>query len=65
MYAEEMTCLTNKGEDKLKRLERKIIRNVCGQRKAGEELRSLMNTETHEIFKVKSFIKFIKAQTLR
>lgn len=35
--------LTNKEEGKMR--ERKIIKRICDQRKVGEELRSLTNTE--------------------
>lgn len=54
-----------KEKKKLKIFERKIIRKLCGPKKEGEELSSLMETKIDRILKRENKVKFIKTQKVK
>lgn len=65
-YATETITLTEKEEEKLKILERKIIRAITGPKKISEnESRQLMNHEVEEIMGKENIVRTIKAMRIR
>lgn len=64
-YAMETITLTNNEEEKLKILERKVIRSIMGPKKISEnEYRQLMNHEIEEILGKENIVRVIKAMRI-
>ncbi|CAH1984556.1 unnamed protein product [Acanthoscelides obtectus] len=59
-------CLTTKDQEKLRVLERKVIRRIMGPVKDNNEvLRPLRNEEIMTILNQEDIVRFIKSQRLR